>query len=319
MGDRKHHWVPQFYLKSWATNGQLSTVELATGARYKKAVRNAAMELGFSTVPQHPDDPEVFEKLFSKLEGQAAAVFNAVADGKWPLDADDREVLVIFVTFQALRGPEQRQLMRDLQTDRVSRETAAVAEMGASAWFEDRFGLPIEEDQARRVWERATGDDEPPIRIDAQFHIEQIARLAEKALPYIALRRWKLIRFDEPALLTSDVPVSLDNPGREHGRSGLLTARTLAYPLSRDAALVLGDYAPVRAKVEAKAIARGRFDSRAEGSKTDQEWVNDRTVHSARTALFHHPDDAMLVPAVLPKPRADFGESRRADDGRTGG
>ncbi|WP_082450822.1 DUF4238 domain-containing protein [Microbacterium sp. Leaf203] len=318
MGDSKHHWVPQFYLKSWAVNGQLSTVDLATGSRYKKPVVNAAMELGFYAVPQHPDDPEVFEKLFSKLEGQAAAVLKAVADGAWPLDGDDREVLATFVTFQALRGPEQRQLMRDLQTDRVARETAAVAEMGAAAWFQDRFGLPIEEGQARRAWERATGHDEPPIRIDAQFHIEQIARLAEKALPYIALRRWKLIRFDEPALLTSDVPVSLDNPGRAHGRSGLLTARTLAYPLSRQAALVLGDYVPVRAKVEANAIARGRFDSLANGSTTDQEWMNARTVHSARTALFHHPDDVALVPNSAAELRSDAAVKVPADDGRMG-
>ncbi len=262
------------------------------------------MEFGFYAVPRNPDDPEVLEKLFRDLEARAAAVFALVEAGVWPLDDDSRETLALFVIVQALRGPDQRQLMKDLQKAITARETAHVAQIGAGAWIEKRLGLRLPPDQAERVWAEVAREKEPYVVIDAEFHFEQVARLAEMALPHVLSRRWTLVRFDGPALFTSDLPVSVDDPDRPNASSGLITARAITYPMSRQSALILEHRMPARSDGGVGDAHADQLDRRVIGGRDEQRYLNDRTSCSAHAELLSHPNDADLIPARFIRARA---------------
>ena len=51
-GDR-HHYVPQFYLRKFARNGQLKVHSLLGGSPSLQALRNTAMRYDFYLVPEH--------------------------------------------------------------------------------------------------------------------------------------------------------------------------------------------------------------------------------------------------------------------------
>lgn len=300
---KKHHYVPQFYLRKFAENEQVATVRLPGDRRYVSSVIDTGSENRFHTVRQHTDNPEILEDAFAELEDDAAPVIERVEEGLWPLPRDERMTLAGFVLFQALRGPDQRRLMKALQARMVERETSRVAEQGAARWFADR-GLLVDEDRAQEAWDRTTNSEEMPVVIDALYHAGRIASLAERAMPHFIRRRWKLIRFDSPSLITSDAPVGIDDvDDGEHGRYGLVTARRISYPVSRTLAIVFGAPVQVRARIELAAVHAGRFDSVARGTAENQRDLNQRTVHNAARALFHHPDDDALIPAGLPNPR----------------
>jgi hypothetical protein len=301
---KKHHYVPKLYLRQFATGAdQITTVRLPGDVRYTSSVTDTGSENRFHTIPQNTANPEALEDAFSDLEDAAAPVLRSIESGTWPLSLDDRVTVGAFVTIQALRVPEQRRLMKSLQADMVEREKRQVTEHGAAQWFADH-GVRVDDERAREEWQRVIDGDEPLVTIDAAYHAEQIATHADAVLPHLLARRWNLVRFDTPSLLTSDAPVSLhDASDGRPGRWGLLNAPTITVPLSRTTALLLADPVQARARIEVEAAAHGKFDSVAAGKAKDARHLNERTAHNAAQALFHHPDDEAIVPRTLPDPR----------------
>lgn len=162
---KKHHYVPQFYLRKFAKDEQVATVRLPGDRRYVSSVTDTGSENRFHTVRQHPDSPEILEDAFAALEGDAAPVIERVEDGMWPLPLGERMSLAGFVLFQALRGPDQRRLMTALQAQMMERETSRVADEGPARWLADR-GLLVDKGRAQEAWDRISSTGEMPVMID---------------------------------------------------------------------------------------------------------------------------------------------------------
>lgn len=300
---KKHHYVPQFLLNRFALDGQIVTVRLPGDVRYPSAVVDTGMENHFHTIPGHPTDPVALEVAFGGVEDAVAPLLEDVEAGVWPLAADDRVTVAVFLVLQALRGPDQRRLMVTLQDQMVTRETQRVAEDGAARWFADH-GVQIDEERARGLFETVANRSEPLLKIDAEFHAAQIARQTERVLPRFLACRWTLVRFDTPSLIVSDAPVSIADVSDGHrGSRGLLTTPTITVPLSRRTALVMGEAPPTRPRITVAAVVSGAHDKEVTGSAVSARYFNGRTVFNAARALYHHPDDAALVPTDLPNPR----------------
>ncbi|GAB7303712.1 DUF4238 domain-containing protein [Clavibacter michiganensis] len=304
MSAKKHHYVPKFYLRKYATDTeQIRTVRLPGDRWYTSSITDTGSENRFYTIPQNIVNPESLEDAFGEIENAAAPVLRDIEAGKWPLSLDDRVAVAAFVTMQALRGPDQRRLMNSLQLEMVDRESRYVAEHGAAQWFADH-GVHADEKQAAKAWQLLIRADEPFVEIDAAYHAGQIGRLAETVLPHILARRWSLIKLDIPSLITSDAPVSLNDvrDGRP-GPWGLLNAPTISFPLSRTMALILAKAVPAQTRLDMEAVVNGAFDSVVVGTGEDAKRLNERTAHNAGLAVFHHPSDEALVPTTLPRPR----------------
>lgn len=87
---KRHHTVPQFYLRGFADEGQIGTVRLPGKVRFVQAVRKAASQANFYALKGHENGPDVVERLLAKVEGEAASLFEALVRGRWPLRAPAR-------------------------------------------------------------------------------------------------------------------------------------------------------------------------------------------------------------------------------------
>lgn len=310
---RKHHTVPQFYLKGFATaSRQIGTVQLPGTKRFVQSTSKASAHTDFYAVPGHEEGPDAFEKSLSRVEGEAARVIRRIIEEHvWPLSPEDRELLAAFLTLQFLRGPEQRRHMEETSALVTRMEIGYGGKANVAAWVKRKHGLSISEEEAERIWDEATQLGGPPIRLAPIGHINQILQLTPKLVRYFMFRPWMLYRFSARSLLTCDTPVSLiPHVNSQSGHAdameegvGLMTAWGITFPLTRKIGLLLGNPEEFFGNVDAEEVATGRFDITQAPSTAMANLFNDAAIDNARQWIFHHPEDAHLVPDDLPHPR----------------
>jgi hypothetical protein len=306
---KRHHHVAQFYLRGFAdADEKLTTVRLPGDKRFTQVVRKAASETNFYKVEGHVDGDDVFEKIFSGVEGEAAEISESIVAGVWPLPEKERMALSSYIAFQAVRGPEQRKNMEHIRAQFTRLEVGAGGRAGVKGWAKRTRGVDVTDEEAELIWEQATQPGGPPIRIAPQAHILQIAEMNEQLTSYISGRPWTLFEFDRRSLITSDTPVGLvQHPPSEDGSDsergvGYMTAWGITFPLTRKLGLVMSDPMVFGGKVPVELVRAGQFDHKEEGTTSYEKFINFYTSISASEWLYHHPDDARFVPDNLPEP-----------------
>lgn len=297
--------MPKFYLSGFAAGSQIVTVRLPGHQRFTQSVGDATVAKDFYTVEGHEDGSDVVEASLSEVEGATASVFKAIADGIWPLSADDRMTLAYFVALQATRVPAQRRTADYIAQQLLRLQVGAGGKSGLRQQLEQQ-GRDATDDLVERMWSEATRSEGPPIRRSKAEHIQQMIELADELLKYIAGRPWTVVRFGRRSLITSDAPVGLvREPEAEpwHG-VGYLTAWGVTFPLTRKLGLLMGSPQPViDAGVPVERIHHGVADRIQPGTTRLEKFFNCHTVANASEWLFHHPEDGAFVPEKLPDPR----------------
>lgn len=303
---KRHHHVPQFYLRGFADGDRITTVELPGKRRYLQSVRRTAAENDFYSIPDHPDGSDAFEKVLGSLESDAARVFAAIHAGEWPLSSEARWVLAEFIAVQVSRGPEQRRDMDRLAAYVTRLEIGHGGRANVNAWAQRQLGAELTSGEAELLWEQATQPAGPEIRHSARAHIQQMLQVSEQVHRIVSARPWALVRFSRRSLITCDRPVALipresDEPWMG---VGFMTAEGSVFPLTRRLALVMGDADPLMDRgVLAAEVREGAFDGEIEGTTRFEKALNAATASNASLYLYHHPDDAHFVPSDLPQPR----------------
>jgi hypothetical protein len=246
---RAHHTISDFYLKRFADEDErLAVVDLsrASTPRSIRKTRNVAVANDFYTFTDTNGtrNPAV-ERLLGHIEGQAAAAMRKLSAGIFfPPPRQDREDLSLWMAFQLVRGPEKR------------REIEAITDVTAKLLMQG-IATP---DQARARLQRA-GVDEPTeaeindlihfssnldrfdIVPDPNSHIQLMLDLAVNEIaPRIHAMRWAVAKFDEPALLSGDHPITFQV--RPEHRSqfqgvGLETADEVRCPIDPSTMLLM--------------------------------------------------------------------------------
>jgi hypothetical protein len=286
---KRHHTVPKFYLEGFADGKMLHAVNIRDGSEYNTNVVNATAESHFYTVQDHPTDPGAFEAALSEAEGVAAVILRSISEGAWPLSVNDRFAFAQFMTLQFLRVQSHRQQMhhaiaanlRELETD-------------DPVEFERVLSLP----GAPEGVDFANG--EVPALVSSAVHIQQISTLIPKLAVHLLGRTWVLVRFDQPALITSDDPLTpIPDPGQgQNVGLGLENSWALLFPLTRELALVMfRTLIPLPLSSVGQEIVEGHFDFSRKGDPGSLQIFNANTVMHAFRFVFHHPADAHLMPS----------------------
>lgn len=315
---RRHQTVPNFYLKGFATAKSkpvISAVSLEDGKRRNISTRDATVRKNFYTLSGHPDGDDAFEKDLSDLEGHASVIIKKAVDGTWPLSREDREILGTFLTFQFLRGPDTRKSLDQMHGTVFSK---VIAQMGANGVRNtlSKAGKDVDDAAVDRLVQQATEPAGITMKTTALGHVHHILELVPDLLIKFVGRPWALIRFDPEKLLTCDTPVALvrDPELQDIFRGvGVGTAWGITVPLTREVGLLLSHPGPVFAEMAgqqqqkpeevAEDIVAGRHDHEQSGSTRWADLFNSHTIGNARNWLFHHPDDAGLIPDQLSGPR----------------
>lgn len=279
---RRHHLLPQFYMRSFAdTKGRVRVVARASGDEFTTGTANVFVERDYYTVSSvdAEDDPALIEGLYSQVEGVAAPIFEQLRDGEFPLDGQSRSEFASFMALQVSRGRMFRDFM-DRVTDEMGRMVLRVAADAPEGYWEAK----------RTEWEANPEGPEPPpplserdrqmLREGKAFNIKpsrehviemSFAHLEQMTLVLMAMT-WRLVVFDEPCLFTSEHPLSYwrePSPMDRMYGIGPTTADEVRLPISPTRALVLTPPEPGR-----KPLDRSEHERTYAGTRTAARRLN---------------------------------------------
>lgn len=303
------------YLRNFADeHNRLRLVDRDTLTRtLLSSVKRACNEVGFyewrpGLAMEEVDDPAVLdpehiEGLLSVFEGRAtAAIGRILTSGHPPRTKEDRYDLVHFVALQTARGRRFRDDLSQVATwaaRRHMRETVSYEQ--AAQWLRER-GRSHTRADVEAFLDRVLGPGGPTLIPDKTFAIQQALRFAYlDVAPRLWTRRWHVVQFDQPALLTSDEPVVAWHPDNEPVTA--VTAPIVWLPLSR------------RHVLEIRDDAHGDGTSRR-GRPEEAHRINSLAATQAEQWIIHHPDDQVLLTRLNLGPHTSWAEetiARRVD------
>lgn len=304
---RRHHFVPQFYLRGFALDGKVHCVRLANGAQFAQSVDRAAMETDLYSLSGHPDGMDAFEKaMAATTESNASDALKLIAErGIRALTLEQRASVTQFIALQAVRGPETSRTLAMASSQMNRLEIGYGGRDNVADWAQKRLGRAISEEQAQALWDSVNSPMDTQRKLPPELHVTHIIELMKKLWPYIMGRPWLLVRFAKRSLLTSDSPVGLV-PSEEdwedaHMGVGFATASGITVPLSRRLGLLLCDPMQVSDMLDFEQVANGRSDFEVAGTTAYAHLFNEHTAMSASEWLFCHPEDVEVLPSPLPE------------------
>lgn len=297
----RHHIVPQMLLRRFAdADERIAMVAREDPGRVVHTkVRTAAAEVGFYRIPEEDveehardgHDPELAERALADLESAAGPVIEGVLGGTLSIGVEERYRLSQFAALQLARGWRFRDEIRMLMTWYARQQLQMTATPDRVREHLRSIGAPADERDVREFLDGVLNGSWtliPPRSLIIQTSLQYAIGLVH---PQLFSRMLRLIRFDQPLLLTSDSAVGLWAPDSQAPRSaGVADADVIFMPLDRCCALAF-----------TQAGRKVALD--AKPSLADH--INLTVADNASKWIYHHPDDHpldridMIPPPVL--------------------
>lgn len=246
----RQHWVPQFYLRYFATpeSKGKGREQVWAVARDKKApleplrssIKGVAVEkLLYS--PQMPDGSRDFalEKRLCDLEGLLTTIWPHVAGPQIQLSKEMPRILALFLATMYLRHPAQRQSVVDAHrrvVQQVEAHLKSLDKIPSHLTYSikgKKWTVPVDEFEA---YKNASANDHH------RSFVEYVERTAMPLAKRLLKKRWTFVVSDEPVFVTCDNPMSLRGPDFTDAKIGFGTpGMTVEFPISPHVLLHLDD------------------------------------------------------------------------------
>ena len=221
---RRHHYVPQHYLRRWSPDGKRIVVmrlPVSDGA-FVAGIRDIAVESNLYAI-ETPDglDQVVERDLTRPIDGAFSSAIDSLLAGDF--DSVNPSDLLAAVAFQFVRGPQERD-----QLECITTEFARVQEKFSRLFKGEDVDEAVIDAISRK----------PP----RNGWVASLLRSLQGMAGVFAQMRWQFVFFKEPLLVTSDSPISqwrrdeLDDPNRGMGPMSVDEVR---FPLAPTLALVM--------------------------------------------------------------------------------
>lgn len=263
---KRHHVLPQFYLRAWADEDGCVAMLGRDGREVRTGTKALAVEKDFYTVtgPDGEKDSSV-EQALANRDAKGAAVHAAFLRGEFPPTDQQRIDFGLWLGLQWLRGRSSRETGREMfdkfqklliqlgLEDRPARASSDddpagpesqqdIDGLGPGIEVPDLTALPEELKEILRDPDQYSF--EPPRALQLLQMLKSVPRAAE---PFIEAE-WHLFRFDDPVLLTCDEPITLAREPTPQNRFlglGPANADYLSIPLSPMVALGMIQTRPI--------------------------------------------------------------------------
>jgi hypothetical protein len=233
----KQHYVPRFYLRSWANAaGSIWCFPVSAGKPFETSVDNVACERGLYSHPVKDGKyPLATEKIMAKIEGHYASKWPDICDrAEHP---DTRKNIARFVALMALRHPESEAQVRHLNAS----FRAAVSGMAPDDTISIEHGTQSAVCTVAEVLQ-GTGEDKDTIK---SAFLRLLPAQIESIADVLVQRRWGIVFSDSPAFVTSDYPVVLHRGTATKKNIGFRTPGTqILFPISPTRLLAIADEWP---------------------------------------------------------------------------
>jgi hypothetical protein len=298
MAAKRHHTVPQLLLRRFASeDGLVRMVERDDFSKwFDTGTVGALAQKHFYTIDtaEGPDTGVEEDLLAKHVEAPAARALRRVVDeGMFPPMPGLRETLSIFLAFQFVRGPGMRAaLLEEYEAFAKMGSSRATAEM-VRRYVKQDDGSELPHDEVQELL-RDLHDTESWRIVpssEANHHLGAVLPMVFDLVPYFEQRRWHLMSFPAPVLITGDEPIGLvglsTSPG--DGALGIKTASEIVIPVDPVHAFLLlpGDH----------PLPEGRLTGRPEMARI----INNHVGYACHRYLVHRPGTDPLRGLTLAK------------------
>lgn len=253
MTARKHHYVPQCYLKGFARHRdkpKLFVVDRSRTEPFSTAPANVAAERDFHTVNIDGLPPDAFESSFSSFESEASQALGRIIAARSISNETDRAYLLNLACLIAIKNPRNRGIFGDVQKEIIKKMMAlamATPERWASQMRQARADGAVADDLEDNYEQMREFLASERYRIEfppATFLGIELNAF-DGVLPYFFERKWILLRAPAKStgFVTSDYPVCLmwSDPSDRNGLypPGYGMERTqVIVPISNELAMI---------------------------------------------------------------------------------
>jgi hypothetical protein len=288
QGDpRRHHFIPQFFLRRFANDADQLVVEALDGSpsRLTHVTNVAVVSDLYATRDDELGETVAVERILGEMDAAAAKAIPRLAAGVlFPPMEPDRSNLALWFAMLSIRDPHTRRVMEALSDHGRKLDFSLAADPNvAAAGLRERLGREPTEAEIAAVVDAATHVNELDEMIPEQTHfVGAMLDCGLMAYPYFLKRRYLVVRFPEKGLVLSDRPMVLSQYPRNRVPGvgvGVINADEILQPLDRQTLLLLH-----------KQLDLPDAFARHPGEITIDE-VNQAVVSNAAHEIFHHPDD----------------------------
>lgn len=296
---RRHHYVPQFYLRRFADGDQIARVDLATPNEHQGAnVKDVAVVKDlYTTVDAEVGETVAVERILSMLDGDAAGAIERLAYGLlFPPQRRDRISLALWMSVMHVRGPEHRRQVEAMADNMMKMQLSLIdGPEAAHAHLAGPSGEQPEPEMIEALLEVVDDLDSFEFVPHQNEMVRNMLDFGLQAAPFFLGRLWSVVKFPEDGLVLTDKPLALYQKP-EHRSPwmgvGIGNADEVWVPLDRRTALILHNEELVGERV-IKAPPEHSVDD-----------FNQAIVSQAGHEVYCHPDDLWRL-RRLRLPRAD--------------
>lgn len=293
---RRHHYVPQCYLRRFAHGDRIARVRLAKPQRHEvtNVLNVAVMKDLYTTIDAEVGETVAIERLFAVIDGIAAKALPRLADGVlFPPRRADRVDLAVWLSLLRHRSPHIRRQMEAIADQTFKLQMSLIRdEDQARAHLREMHGAEPDEDSVRDLLDLVGDMDSWEVAPHQNEMIGLMLDTGLKATPFLLGRHWTVMKFSEPGLVLTDNPLVVfqarENWTPSRGVS-IGNADEIWFPLDRSSALILHSDALVGERV-------------VRNPATTIDEFNQVVVSQAAQEIYCHPDDLpRLCRLDLPK------------------
>lgn len=217
---RKHHWVPQCYLKGFAKSrskkAKLHVIDAMARKTFEATPRSVAWARDFNRIETDGFPPNMIEHGLAGFEGQVDQALERICIKREFSNPDDRILVFNLMALLAVRNPRRRESTRKFHEDvakKIMELTVATKERyesslaGAKEAGVLNSGGDVTYEQARNFVERR----EFKVDVPTTRHVALEMQSIDTVLPLLVERKWILLiaPTNSGGFVTTDHPVVL--------------------------------------------------------------------------------------------------------------
>ena len=213
---RRHHYIPQFYLAGFTSDGtkdgRLQVVDFSSGKQWQCKPEGVAHSRDYFRVDIPGQDPFVIERSFAQLEGEMATALKTVIESQAIPHGEVFSFLMHLVALSLSRVPTMREntgrpivqmaeMIWEMTVANPERYYSTLEDMKRDG--RDVSGFPDYE-TAKKI----SMPDHVIVKPSQNWNVHSGLMMADIALELLPARNWTLVVPDRP----EDIFISSDNP-----------------------------------------------------------------------------------------------------------